>query len=97
MFLAARSKPNSTLLQVFPVFIQNLPLRSDFDEVKTVFDCIAFLYQLGHKEIINYLDFIITAGADIIGTEKAPKGENTRIASNYVSCTSLENIFGCLI
>ncbi|KAF4521358.1 hypothetical protein B566_EDAN006947 [Ephemera danica] len=59
--------------QVLPVFLQQLPIRSDLEELKTVFECIAYLYQLGCPLLVQHLDRVTLAAADVIGTEKAPK------------------------
>ncbi|XP_035226017.1 importin-4-like isoform X2 [Stegodyphus dumicola] len=39
------------LKNVFPVLLQSLPLRIDFEENITVFECIAYLYSIRSEEV----------------------------------------------
>jgi len=39
--------------EVFPVFMQHLPLREDFAENKMVFKCFSYLYELGHQALLS--------------------------------------------
>lgn len=48
--------------QVFPVFVNYLPLREDFDENKAVFECMTYLYQLGHPLLLSHLTSVVKAG-----------------------------------
>ncbi|XP_063239917.1 importin-4-like [Bacillus rossius redtenbacheri] len=41
--------------QVFPVFVNYLPLRQDFDENKSVYKCMLHLYHLGHPMLKKHL------------------------------------------
>ncbi|XP_034255922.1 importin-4-like [Thrips palmi] len=40
---------------VFPVFIQHLPLRQDFEENKMVFKCLSLLYEMGHQALLSQI------------------------------------------
>ncbi|XP_069698314.1 importin-4-like [Periplaneta americana] len=50
------------MAQVFPVFVNYLPLREDFDENKAVFECMTYLYQLGHPMLLSHLSPVMKAG-----------------------------------
>ncbi|XP_021926547.1 importin-4-like isoform X1 [Zootermopsis nevadensis] len=50
------------MTQVFPVFVNYLPLREDFDENKAVFECMTYLYQLGHPMLLSHLTPVMKAG-----------------------------------
>lgn len=40
---------------VFPVFVQHLPLRQDFEENRMVFKCLTFLYENGHQALLSQI------------------------------------------
>lgn len=40
---------------VFPVFIQHLPLRVDFAENEMVFKCLTLLYEMGHQSLVSQI------------------------------------------
>ena len=49
------SHENVPLDQTVPVLLSNLPLKKDFQENKTLYDCIAKLVQLGSPAILSNL------------------------------------------
>lgn len=45
------------IFQVLPSVLQCLPLKEDFEENKTVFDCLCQLYLSGEQEVKKALEF----------------------------------------
>lgn len=59
--------------QVFPVFVNYLPLREDFDENKAVFECMTYLYQMGHPLLLSHLTPVIKAGLVVLCESQGAK------------------------
>lgn len=60
---------------MFPVFVNYLPLREDFDENKAVFECMLYLYQLGHPILLNHLTPVMKAGFIVLCEHQGVKGQ----------------------
>ncbi|CAG2066808.1 unnamed protein product, partial [Timema podura] len=58
---------------VFPVFVNYLPLRQDFDENKAVFRCLLHLYQMGHPMLQKLLSPLVRAGLVVINGQQGDK------------------------
>lgn len=56
--------------EVFPVFMQNLPLRTDFDENEAVYKCFGHLYQQGHPLLKQNITQIITMAIGVLHTKQ---------------------------
>ena len=54
------------LEQVLPVFVQQLPLREDFDENHSVFKCFQILYTQGSEALLLVLDRVILVGLHVL-------------------------------
>lgn len=54
------------LQQVLPVFLQNLPLKEDFDENAAVFKCFKLLYIQSREAIVNFLEQIIAIAIHVL-------------------------------
>ncbi|XP_018600671.1 importin-4 isoform X2 [Scleropages formosus] len=55
--------------QVFPALLSHLPLKKDLEENKTVFGCLAFLYNHNPSLIVNHLKAILSTASLVIRTE----------------------------
>nr|CAD7590948.1 unnamed protein product [Timema genevievae] len=69
---------------VFPVFVNYLPLRQDFDENKAVFRCLLHLYQMGHPMLQKLLSPLVRAGLVVINGQQGDK-ETLELVSNFIS------------
>nr|CAD7462078.1 unnamed protein product [Timema tahoe] len=69
---------------VFPVFVNYLPLRQDFDENKTVFRCLLHLYQMGHPMLQKLLSPLVRAGLVVLNGQQGDK-ETLELVSNFIS------------
>ncbi|XP_070574661.1 importin-4-like [Ptychodera flava] len=56
--------------QVFPVLMQCLPLKKDFEENTTVFNCIAYLFNNQHPLVMQQLPQILGIIGQVLGTEQ---------------------------
>lgn len=63
--------------QVLPVLLQQLPLQEDFEENVSIFQCICYLYGLGHEEFIKNLPSIVRIILKVIRTDQVT--EETKI------------------
>jgi hypothetical protein len=59
---------------VFPVFVNYLPLKEDFDENKAVFECMTYLFQVGHPVFLNHLTPVMKAGVIVLCERQGVKG-----------------------
>lgn len=62
---------NLPLEQVFPVFVQQLPLKADFQEHKAVFTSILTLYQAGLAILQSHIRTLLKVAVVILHEEKA--------------------------
>nr|CAD7413427.1 unnamed protein product [Timema cristinae] len=69
---------------VFPVFVNYLPLRQDFDENKAVFRCLLHLYQMGHPLLQKFLSPLVRASLVVINCQQGDK-ETLELVSNFIS------------
>lgn len=58
------------LEQVFPVFVEQLPLKADFQEHKAVFKSILTLYQAGVTLLQSYIHTLLKVAVIILHEEK---------------------------
>ncbi|XP_062916193.1 importin-4 [Mobula hypostoma] len=66
--------------QVFPVLVRSLPLKEDFEENVTVFNCIAFMYKSDSSQVIQHLQQLLTVFAEVIGTDQLKEeSQNTLV------------------
>lgn len=56
------------------MFVNYLPLREDFDENKAVFECMTYLYQLGHPMLLSHLTPVMKAGFVVLCERQGVKG-----------------------
>lgn len=54
------------LEQVLPVFVQNLPLREDFDENLSIFKSFSVLWTQNHDALLLVLDRVIMVGLHVL-------------------------------
>lgn len=88
------------LEQVFPAFIQRLPLREDFEENQAVINCLFGLYQQGNQIIKQHLTDVIKILAHIYYKDQIPDDEtratlveflkiiNRDFAADFANCVS---------
>lgn len=58
------------LEQILPVFVQQLPLKIDWDEHKAVFQSIHTLYQAGVNVLQSYISRLLRIAITILHEEK---------------------------
>ncbi|KAE8750906.1 hypothetical protein FOCC_FOCC002334 [Frankliniella occidentalis] len=73
--------------EVFPVFIQHLPLREDFAENKMVFKCLNYLYELGHQALLSQILPVVKVAMVVLY-----KGQHTEKETLEQVVTLLANI-----
>lgn len=77
------SKTSLPLNQVLPSVLQCLPLKEDFEENKTVFDCLCQLYLTGEQEILQHIPRLLTVVAQVVGTDQVKQDTQTLLI-NFV-------------
>lgn len=64
--------------QVFPVLLQHLPLKDDYQENEAVIKCFLTLYQQGSEILRAHLSNVVKIVAEVIHKKQTPKeGELT--------------------
>ncbi|XP_039193981.1 importin-4 isoform X2 [Crotalus tigris] len=58
--------------QVFPVLLHALPLREDFEEYKTVYRCVAFIYQNDPSQVLQQIPEIVRSSGPVLGCKNLP-------------------------
>ncbi|XP_029142277.1 importin-4-like, partial [Protobothrops mucrosquamatus] len=58
--------------QVFPVLLRALPLREDFEEYKTVYRCVAFIYQNDPSQVLQQIPEIVRSSGPVLGCKNLP-------------------------
>ncbi|KAM9329952.1 importin-4 [Gastrophryne carolinensis] len=58
------------LEQVFPVLLRSLPLREDFEENRTVFKCIVFLYEKNPSKVVSHINDLARIFGHVLGTKE---------------------------
>ncbi|KAG8196440.1 hypothetical protein JTE90_012265 [Oedothorax gibbosus] len=53
--------------EVFPVFLQNLPLKLDLEEMESVFMCLNYLYSIRHEQFFQNLPTIVKICSESAG------------------------------
>ena len=61
---------------MLPVLFQHLPLREDFAETKSIFNCFHFLYENYYSDIEVYLPKTIELAAASIDDPRVTAGNN---------------------
>ncbi|XP_043351877.1 importin-4 isoform X5 [Dermochelys coriacea] len=59
---------------VFPALLRSLPLTEDFEENKTVFRCISFLYENAPQQVLQQVGEVVRASSTVLGTNHLPAG-----------------------
>ncbi|KAJ8963724.1 hypothetical protein NQ317_011346 [Molorchus minor] len=72
------------LEQVFPAFLQKLPLRDDFQENEAVINCFFLLYQQGSEILRQHLTDVIKVAVHIYYKEQTPTEEVKRVLIEFL-------------
>nr|XP_033779924.1 importin-4 [Geotrypetes seraphini] len=56
--------------QVLPVMLKSMPLKDDFEENTTTFNCIAFLYKENPEQVVQHMKEIVRIFSHVLGTEE---------------------------
>ncbi|XP_050458039.1 importin-4-like [Cataglyphis hispanica] len=75
---------NLPLEQVFPVFVQQLPLKADFQEHKAVFTSILTLYQAGLAILQSHIRTLLKVAVVILHEEKAMDDETRNLIMEFI-------------
>lgn len=79
---------NYTILpldQVFPVFVNQLPLTEDYEEHKAVFEGILTLYKAGHDILKPHITTLINVASTILREEKYSDDETRNLVVEFLS------------
>ncbi|XP_070585747.1 importin-4 isoform X2 [Erythrolamprus reginae] len=58
--------------QVFPVLLRALPLREDFEEYKTVYRFITFIYENDPSQVLQQIPEIVRSSGPVLACENLP-------------------------
>ncbi|XP_029160680.1 importin-4-like [Nylanderia fulva] len=72
------------LEQVFPVFVQQLPLKADFQEHKAVFKSILILYQAGLAILQSHIHTLLKVAIVILHEDKAMDDEARNLIMEFI-------------
>ncbi|XP_017888011.1 importin-4-like [Ceratina calcarata] len=72
------------LEQVFPVFVEQLPLREDFEEYTTVFKSVLTLYQAGHPVLKQHMAALLKIAVGVLHDNKATDDEAKGIIMEFI-------------
>ncbi|XP_074478181.1 importin-4 isoform X2 [Sebastes fasciatus] len=61
------------LEQVVPALVARLPLKEDLEENKTVFSCLAMLYEHSPALVVKVMKPIVAASSDVLGNKSVEK------------------------
>ncbi|XP_077271218.1 importin-4 isoform X1 [Temnothorax americanus] len=75
---------NLPLEQVFPVFVEQLPLKADFQEHKAVFKSILTLYQAGVTLLQSYIHTLLKVAVIILHEEKTVDVETQNLVMEFI-------------
>ncbi|KAL0099728.1 hypothetical protein PUN28_019857 [Cardiocondyla obscurior] len=75
---------NLPLDQVFPVFVEQLPLKADFQEYKAVFKSILTLYQAGVTLLQSYIHTLLKVAVFVLHEEKAVDAETQNLVMEFI-------------
>ncbi|XP_015586290.1 importin-4 [Cephus cinctus] len=70
--------------QVFPVFVNQLPLKEDFEENKAVFNSILILYRAGHAVLQPHVKTLQKIAVTVLREEKAMDDETKSLVNEFV-------------
>lgn len=73
------------LERVFPVFVQQLPLKQDYEEYKSVFKCILTLYQSGNEIIKPYIQSFLKISISLLHEKKIDDEETKNLLVEYIN------------
>ncbi|KAG5874324.1 hypothetical protein JTB14_016355 [Gonioctena quinquepunctata] len=77
--------PNGIPLdQVFPAFLQKLPLRDDFQENEAVINCFYSLYHQGNPILRQHLTDVIKVAINIYHKDQCPSNEVKGVLSDFL-------------
>nr|CAI5837652.1 unnamed protein product [Callosobruchus analis] len=77
--------PNGIPLeQVFPVFLQKLPLRDDFQENEAVIKCFCVLYQQGNPVLRQHLTDVIKISTHVYYKEQTPRDDVKEVLIDFL-------------
>ncbi|XP_060535658.1 importin-4-like isoform X2 [Cylas formicarius] len=72
------------LEQVFPAFLQKLPLRDDFQENEAVIKCFMTLYQLGNPVMKVHLQDVMKIAVHIFQKDQTPNDETRNLLREFL-------------
>ncbi|XP_053972274.1 importin-4-like [Hylaeus volcanicus] len=70
--------------QVFPVFVNQLPLKEDFEENKAVFKSILTLYEAGHSVLQPHVHMLLKVAVSVLHEESATDDETKSFVKEFV-------------
>lgn len=70
--------------QVFPVFVNQLPLKEDFEENKMVFRSILTLYQAGHNILQPHMCTLLQVAISVLQEGKTTDDEGRNLVMEFV-------------
>lgn len=79
---------NYTILpmdQVFPVFINQLPLKEDVEENKAVFECILTLYKAGHEILKPHITTLTNVSSTLLREQKLINDETKSLILEFLN------------
>lgn len=68
--------------QIFPVFVNQLPLKEDFEENKAVFKSILTLYEAGHSILQAHMHVLLKVAVSVLYEESAT--DDGMLYDNYI-------------
>ncbi|XP_034941996.1 importin-4-like [Chelonus insularis] len=71
--------------RVFPVFVQQLPLKQDYEEYKSVFKSILTLYKLGHEVIKPHIYNLLKISINILYEKHVPDEETKNLITEFIN------------
>ncbi|XP_011314194.1 importin-4 [Fopius arisanus] len=73
------------LERVFPAFVQQLPLKQDFEEYQAVFRSILMLYRAGHEVIKPHMQTLLKVAIRVLHEKKAPNEETKGLITELIN------------
>ncbi|KAK0087613.1 hypothetical protein PV325_000560 [Microctonus aethiopoides] len=73
------------LERVFPGFIQQLPLKQDFEEYQAVFKSIMTLYRAGHQIIKPHIQHLLKIAITVLHEKQVPNEETKNIVTEFIN------------
>ncbi|XP_076248556.1 importin-4 [Calliopsis andreniformis] len=72
------------LEEIFPVFVNQLPLKEDFEENKAVFKSILTLYEAGHSILQAHMHMLLKVAVSVLHEERAVDEEAKSFVMEFV-------------